>query len=143
MKNKIFKTIIAISFSVLLLIATEFCAAKFVYLSPSCYSDNATLTAKENYYIKKIALECVEARLSVFADSNSGIYDSIQLDNDQNTRKHVFVFINRDFMDSVRKEDDEYIVRVQTYGMESASDDCVYEIRLSNEFDVTFFGLDP
>ena len=46
-------------------------------------------------------------------------------------------------MDSVRKEDDEYIVRVQTYGMESVSDDCVYEIHLSNEFDVTFFGLDP
>ena len=93
--------------------------------------------------LKKIALECVEARLSVFADSNSGIYDSIQLVNDQNNRKHVFIFINHDFMDSVRKEDDEYIVRVQTYGMESVSSDCVYEIHLSNEFDVTFFGLDP
>ena len=143
MKNKTSKTIVAISLSALLLIAIISCAAKFVYLSPSCYSDNDTLTNQENYFIKKIALECVEARLSVFADSNSGIYDSIQLDNDQNNRKHVFVFINSDFMDSVRKEDDEYIVRVQTYGMESVSSDCVYEIHLSNEFHVTFFGLDP
>ena len=143
MKNKIFKTIIAISVSVLLIIVAVSCAAKFIYLSPSCYSDNDTLTNQENYFIKKIALECVEARLSVFADSNSGIYNSIQLDNDQNNRKHVFIFINRDFMKSVQKEDEGYIVRVQTYGMESVSDDCVYEIHLSNEFDVTFFGLDP
>ena len=143
MKNKIFKTIIAISVSVLFIIVAVSCVAKFVYLSPSCYLDNDTLTNQENYFIKKIALECVEARLSVFADSNSGIYDSVQLDNDQNNRKHVFIFINHNFMDSVRKEDDEYIVRVQTYGMESVSSDCVYEIHLSNEFDVTFFGLDP
>ena len=137
------KTIIAILVSVLFIIVAVSCTAKFVYLSPSCYSDNDTLTNQENYFIKKIALECVEARLSVFADSNSGIYNSIQLVNDQNNRKHVFIFINHDFMDSVRKEDDEYIVRVQTSGMESVSSDCVYEIHLSNEFDVTFFGLDP
>ncbi len=143
MKNKIFKTIIAISVSVLFIIVAVSCVAKFVYLSPSCYLDNDTLTNQENYFIKKIALECVEARLSVFADSNSGIYNSVQLDNDQNNRKHVFIFINHNFMDSVRKEDDEYIVRVQTYGMESVSSDCVYEIHLSNEFDVTFFGLAP
>ena len=143
MKNKNSKTIVAISLSVLLLVASFFCAARFVYLAPSCYSDNDTLTNQENYFIKKIALECVEARLSVFADSNSGIYNSIQLDDDQNNRKHALIFINRDFMDSVRKEDGEYIVRIQTYGMESVSSNCVYEIHLSNDFDVTFFGLDP
>ena len=143
MKNKNSKTIVAISLSALLLVAVLSCAARFVYLAPSCYSDNDTLTNQENYFIKKIALECVEARLSVFADSNSGIYNSIQLDDDQNNHKHALIFINRDFMDSVRKEDGEYIVRVQTYGMESVSNDCVYEIHLSNEFDVTFFGLDP
>ena len=143
MKNKISKTIVVISLSALLLVAVLSCAARFVYLSPSCYSDNDSLTNQENYFIKKIALECVEARLSVFADSNSGIYNSIQLDNDKNNRKRVLIFINRDFMDIVRKEDGEYIVRVQTYGMESVSSDCVYEIHLSNDFDVTFFGLDP
>ena len=53
MKNKIFKTIIAISVSVLFIIAAVSCAAKFIYLSPSCYSDNDTLTNQENYFIKK------------------------------------------------------------------------------------------
>ena len=47
------------------------------------------------------------------------------------------------YHDVVRKEDDEYSIRVQTYGMESASDDCVYEIHLSSDFDLIFFDLDP
>ena len=137
--RKIANTSVIILLSVLLLVAAVEGAARYVYLSPSCYSDSANLTTKENYYIKKFVLECVEARLSIFADEN----DVDKLGLDSNNRKHVFIFIDRDFMDSVRKEDDEYIIRVQTYGMESASDDCVYEIHLSNEFDITFFGLDP
>ena len=139
MIRKIANTIVIILLSALLLAAVVWGAARYVYLSPSCYSDNATLTAKENYYIKKFALECVEARLSIFADKS----DIDKLGLDSNNCKHVFIFIDRDFMDSVRKEDDEYIIRVQTYGMESASDDCVYEIHLSSDFDLIFFGLDP
>ena len=45
-------------------------------------------------------------------------------------------------MESVTKENDEYVIRVQTHYMESSSDDCVYEIHMSEDFDITFFGLD-
>ena len=139
MIRKIANTIVIISLAALLLVVAVGGAARYGYLSPSCYSDNASLTPKENYCIKKFVLECVEARLSIFADE-SGV-DKFGLDF--NNSKHVFIFIDRDFMDSVRKEDDEYIIRVQSYGMESVSNDCVYEIHLSNEFDRIFFGLDP
>ena len=46
-------------------------------------------------------------------------------------------------MKSVVKEKEEYIIRVQTHYMESSSDDCVYEIHMSEDFSITFFGLDP
>ena len=126
------------------------CVARFVFLSPSCYSDNNELTEQENYCIKKTVLESVEERLSVFASNTNNIYDPsateieiIQLDETQNNRKHIFIWINTDFMESVTKENDEYVIRVQTHYMESSSDDCVYEIHMSENFDITFFGLDP
>ena len=126
------------------------CAARFVFLSPSCYSDNDDLTEQENYFIKKTVLEAVQDRLSVFSGNTDGIYSTsateneiIQLDETQNNRKQVFIWINTDFMESVTKENDEYIIRVQTHYMESSSDDCVYEIRMSKDFSITFFGLDP
>ena len=97
-----------------------------------------------------MVLEAVEDRLSVFANNTKSIYDPsateieiIQLDESQNNRKHIFIWINTDFMESVIKENDEYIIRVQTNFMESSSDDCAYEIHMSEEFVITFFGLDP
>lgn len=135
---------------VLSLLIVVFCAARFVFLSPSCYTDNKNLTDRENYFIKKRTLEAVEDRLSVFADTNSSIYDPsaseidiIQLDKTQNERKHVFVLINYNFMDSVQKTEDGYILHVQTYGMEESSSDCIYELCFSKDFTITFFGLDP
>jgi len=85
------------------------------------------LTEQENYFIKKTVLEAVEDRLSVFCDNGT----------------HLFIWINTDFMESVTKENDEYVIRVQTHYMESSSDDCVYEIHMSEDFDITFLGLDP
>lgn len=151
MKNKIlYKTIIIFIISVVVIVAMIFCLARFVFLSPACYSDNENLTEQENYFIKKIVLEAVEDRLSFFASDDVDIYDSdatkdevIQLDKTENNRKHVFVLINSDFMKSVVKENDDYTVIVKSYGMESFSDDCLYVIRLNNEFAITFFGLDP
>ena len=126
------------------------CMARFVFLSPSCYSDHRGMTEWENYFIKKTVLQAVEDRLSVFAKGTNDIYDSsatdievVQLDESQNHRKHMFVLINTDFMDSVTKENGEYRILVQTYYMESASDDCVYEIHVSEDFFITFFGLNP
>ena len=150
MKKKLILIIAIIVAFVLVMSVALFCAARFVFLSPSCYSDNDNLTEQENYFIKKTVLEAVEDRLSVFLCNTDSIYDPsateieiIQLDKSQNNRKHIFIWINTDFMESVTKENDEYVIRVQTHYMESSSDDCVYEIHMSENFDITFFGLDP
>ena len=154
MKSKKTKLIIIISVCALLTAAVIGFLADFtartVFLSPSCYSESKNLTENENYFIKKIVLEAVEDRLSVLADGNSDIYDPsatdievIQLDTEQEENRHLFVFINRDFMKSAEKIGDEYIVYVHTYNMEEVSSDCVYEIDISEDFTVTFFGLDP
>ena len=127
MKKKLILIIFIIVASVIAISVSLFCAARFAFLSPSCYSDNANLTEQENYFIKKTVLEAVEDRLSVFGDNGT----------------HLFIWINTDFMESVAKENDEYIIRVQTHYMESSSDDCVYEIHMSEDFSITFFGLDP
>ena len=148
MKKKLI-LIIAIIVALVLVISIGLsCAARFVFLSPSCYSDNENLTEQENYFIKKTVLEAVEDRLSVFASNTNNIYDTsateteiIQLDKSQNNRKRIFIWINTDFMKSVTKKNDEYVIRVQTHYMES-SDDCVYEIHMSEDFFITFFGLD-
>ncbi len=150
MKKKLILIIAIIVVSILVVSVIISCAARFVFLSPSFYSDNDNLTEQENYFIKKKVLEAVEDRLSVFASNTNNIYDPstteieiIQLDESQNNRKHVFMWINTDFMESVTKENDKYIIRVQTHYMESSSDDCVYEIHMSEDFSITFFGLDP
>ena len=127
MKKKLILIIAIIVALVLVISFALFCAARFVFLSPLCYSDNNELTERENCFIKEIVLEAVEDRLSVFGDNGT----------------HLFVWIDTDFMESVTKENNEYIIRVQTHYMESASDDCVYEIHLSEDFSITFFGLDP
>ena len=127
MKKKLILIIAIIVAFVLVMSVALFCAARFVFLSPSCYSDNDNLTEQENYFIKKTVLETIEDRLSILGDNGT----------------HLFIWINTDFMESVTKENDEYIIRVQTYYMESASDDCVYEIHISKDFSITFFGLDP
>ena len=127
MKKKLILIISIIVASVIVISVALSCAARFVFLSPSCYSDNNNLTEQENYFIKKTVLGAVEDRLSVFGDSGT----------------RLFIWINTDFMESVEKENAEYIIRVQTHYMESSSDDCVYEIHMSEEFVITFFGLDP
>jgi len=145
------KYIIISIVSVLSLLLVVFCAARFVFLSPSCYTDNKNLTDRENYFIKKLTLEAVEDRLSAFADTSKDIYDPsaselhvIQLDKEnQNNRKHIFVLINHDFMNSVRKTENGYVLHVQTYGMEDSFPDCVYELCFSKDFTITCFGLDP
>ena len=149
MSKKLIIIIAIIIASVLAISVALSCVARFVFLSPSCYSDNNELTEQENYFIKKTVLESVEERLSVFASHTNNIYDPsateieiIQLDETQNNRKHIFIWINTDFMESVTKENDEYVIRVQTHCMESSSGDCVYEIHMSENFDITFFGLD-
>ncbi len=146
----ILSIIAALTVIIIILFMTVACAARFVFLSPSCYSDNATLTEQENYFIKKTVLKAVEDRLSVFADGDSVIYDQsatdnnvIQLDKSQNNPKHIFILINSDFMRSVTKEEDGYTVCVQTYFMETSTEDCVYEIHISNDYLITSFGLDP
>ena len=150
MKKKLLLIIAIIVASALVVATLLSCAARFIFLSPSCYSDNDNLTEQVNYFIKKTVLAAVEDRLSVFLCNTDSIYDPsateieiIQLDETQNNRKHIFIWINTDFMESVTKENDEYVIRVQTHYMESSSDDCVYEIHMSENFDITFFGLDP
>ena len=127
MSKKLIIVIAIIIASVLAISIALSCVARFVFLSPSCYSDNNELTEQENYFIKKTVLEAIEDRLSVFCDNGT----------------HLFIWINTDFMESVTKENDEYVIRVQTHYMEFSSDDCVYEIHMSENFDITFFGLDP
>ena len=149
--SKKLKIIIAIIIASVLAISIALsCVARFVFLSPSCYLDNDNLTEQENYFIKKKVLAAVEDRLSVFASNKDNIYDPsateleiIQLDETQNNRKHIFIWINTNFMKSVTKENDGYVIRVQTLFMESSSEDCVYEIHMSKDFVITFFGLDP
>lgn len=150
MKKPSIKSIIIVIITAAVITVTIFCVAKFVFLSPSCYSDSKNLTEQENYFIKKLVLEAVGDRLSVFASASNDIYDStateneiIQLDKSQSNRKHIFVLINTDFMKSVVKEDNKYIVVVETYGMESSSDDCSYEFHITKDFTITFFGLNP
>ena len=127
MSKKLIIIIAIIIASVLAISIALSCVARFVFLSPSCYSDNNELTEQENYCIKKTVLEAVEDRLSVLGDNGT----------------RLFIWINTDFMESVTKENDEYVIRVQTHYMESSSDDCVYEIHISKDFSITFFGLDP
>ena len=127
MSKKLIIIIAIIIASVLAISIALSCATRFVFLSPSCYSNNNELTEQENYFIKKTVLEAVEDRLSVLGDNGT----------------HLFIWINIDFMESVTKENDEYVIRVQTHYMESSSDDCVYEIHMSEDFDITFLGLDP
>ena len=125
MSKKLIIIIAIIIASVLAISIALSCAARFVFLSPSCYSDNNELTEQENYFIKKTVLESVEERLSVFASNTNNIYDPsateieiIQLDETQNNRKHIFIWINTNFMKSVTKENDGYVIRVQTLFME-------------------------
>ena len=127
MKRKTIQTVVIITISLLFIVAIFFCAARFIFLSPSCYSDNNSLSERENYFIKKTVLEAVEDEFSIFGDNG----------------KNIFVWVNSDFMQSVVKDDGEYIIRVQSQCMESYSDDCVYEIHMSEDFSVTFLGLDP
>ena len=127
MKKKLILIIAIIVAFVLVMSVALFCAARFVFLSPSCYSDNDNLTEQENYFIKKTVLETIEDRLSILGDNGT----------------HLFIWINTDFMESVTKENNEYIICVQTHHMESSSDDCTYEIHMSEDFAITFFGLDP
>ena len=151
MKNKpLTKLIIIVIITAVVISAAIYCAARFVFLSPSCYSNSKALTQQENYFIKKLVLEAVEDRLSIFETDSNDIYDSaateneiIQLDKTQSNRKHIFILINTDFMKSVVKEEDNYIVTVKTYGMESASEDCSYEIHITKDFKITFLGLNP
>ena len=150
MSKKLIIIIVIIITAVIAISIALSCAARFVFLSPSCYSDNNELTEQENYFIKKTVLESVEDRLSVFASNKGNIYNPsateneiIQLDEEQNNRKHTFIWINTDFMKSVTKENDGYVIRIQTHFMESSSDDCVYEIHMSKDFVITSFGLDP
>lgn len=139
MKDKRTKTVVLVLLPVLLAFAMMWCTAKYVFLSPSCYSDNNNLTQEENYYIKKLVLEAIENRLSIFADENIGLEDT----EEQGNRKHFFVLINGDFMNSATKNNDGYAVAVQTYFMEPISEDCLYEIHLSTDFNVVSFELDP
>lgn len=139
MKNRVTKTIVIVLLAVFLVIAMIWCTAKYVFLSPSCYSDNKNLTEEENYFIKKVVLESIEERLSVFADGNTGF----EADEEQGDGKHVFVLINSNFMNSVTKDDNGYVVNVQTYFMEPESSDCQYEIHLSTGFSIMSFELDP
>ena len=149
--SKKLKIIIAIIIASVLAISIALsCVVRFVFLSPSCYLDNDNLTEQENYFIKKTVLAAVEDRLSVFASNKDNIYDPsateleiIQLDETQNNSKHIFIWINTNFMKSVTKKNDGYVIRVQTLFMESSSEDCVYEIHMSKDFVITFFGLDP
>ena len=127
MKRKLILITAIIIASILVISIGLSCAARFVFLSPSCYSDNDNLTEQENYFIKKTVLETIEDRLSISGDNGT----------------HLFIWINTDFMESVTKENNEYIIRVQTHHMESSSDDCTYEIHMSEDFSTTFFGLDP
>ena len=105
MSKKLIIIIATIIASVLAISIALSCVARFVFLSPSCYSDNNELTEQENYFIKKTVLESVEERLSVFASNTNNIYDPsateieiIQLDETQNNRKHIFIWINTDFI---------------------------------------------
>ena len=129
MKSKPIKTIVIVLIVVSLVAALIWGAAKCVFLSPSCYSDNKNLTEEENYFIKKLVLEAVENRLSLFADGDAG--------------KHILVFINGNFMDSVSKDDNGYTVVVQSYFMEAVSEDCLYQIEITKDFSITSFELDP
>ncbi|MBE6684334.1 MAG: hypothetical protein E7592_01625 [Ruminococcaceae bacterium] len=103
-------TVIYLSvFLVILTISTLICP-RFIFLSPSCYSDNKDLIDQENYFIKKIVLEAIEDRLSIFSQTENDIYshyatenEIIQLDNSQKNNKHIFIWINTDFMQSVEK----------------------------------------
>lgn len=116
----------------LLAFSSVYVAARFVFLSPSCYSDNTELTEEENYFIKKIVLEAIEDNLSYFTK-----------DPTDSSSKHIFIMIDHNFMKSCQKTDDGYIVRVQTYLMYDFYDDAVYEFMISENFSVTSFGLDP
>ena len=139
MKSKLAKTVVIVLLAIFLVIGMIWCAAKCVFLLPSCYSDNKNLTEEENYFIKKLVLESIEARLSIFADGNT----DFETDEEQENRKHFFVLINSNFMDSVTKDHNGYTVNVQTYFMEPESDDCLYEIHLTKDFSITSFALDP
>ena len=135
MKSKTLKFSVIIIFILLeaslLAFSSSYIAARFVFLSPSCYSDNTELTEEENYFIKKIVLEAIEDNLSYFAKDNT------------DSTKHIFIVINHNFMKSCQKTDDGYIVRVQTYFMYDFSDDAVCEFMISEDFSVISFGLDP
>jgi hypothetical protein len=127
-KRIIIISIIAIS---IFLVSLIYLCPRFVFLSPACYCDNDSLTEQENYFIKKNVLEAVENKLSIFGNGN-------EVNN-----KHVFIFIDRNFMKHCQKTDDGYIVRVQTYFMISFSDDAVYEIKISDDFSIRSIGIDP
>ena len=99
MKRKIPKILIILPIVLAVITAILWCAARFVYLSPGCYADNKTLTERENYFIKKIVLEAVENRLSVFADG----YDMPDTNGNEENAKHIFICINSDFWIVSRK----------------------------------------
>ncbi len=126
MKRKPIRIIAIIVILGLVLSILFSCTSRFVLLSPACYVDNNEISEQENYFIKKTVFEAIEDRLSIFGENGT----------------HVFIWINTDFMKSVTKENGEYIIRVQTHYMEPSSDDCIYEIRMSEDFLITSFGLD-
>ena len=134
MKQKqLTKILILVLISVVFITSVIFCCARFVFLSPLCFSDNVNLTEQENYFIKKIVLETVADRLSVFSDTTDPLVDD---------QKHLFILINSDFMDSVIKTETGYFVSVKPFGIEYFSNDWTYEVRITKDFQITSFGLD-
>lgn len=110
-------------------------SGRFVFLSPNSYESNENLTTNENYFIRKKVLEYIENRYSVLGDK-----DAVDLPSQ---KRHLFIFINNDFMKSVIKHDGGYTLQVKSFNLEQSSEDCVFEIHFSKELDITEVMLDP
>lgn len=56
MQRKQIRLVAIILISAVVLFALLSFAARFVFLSPACYSDNNELTERENYFIKNFRI---------------------------------------------------------------------------------------
>lgn len=130
--SKKVKTIVTILAIVIVLFSLAgYCVARFVYLSPACYADSHDLTDEENYAIKKLLLETIEEKYSVFSP--------------QADEKNLFIWIDSNFMNTVKKvSDNEYRFTIQTHFLDAFEDSIIdVQVSTADGYHITAWGLDP
>lgn len=152
MKTRAKPILLGLSLAILLCLA-GYLLARCVFLAPCCYTDSTILGKQENAQIKKLLLEAVADRCSIFDNTVApALYDTtrsdeiLQLDGEP-AAKWVLVRINHNFMNSlVRDGENGYSGFIKPYFMEQDTEDGSYAFtieQIDGNYKITSWGIDP